>query len=182
MGYKPLTRKISDAIYLMLARSKTHLSVPLWSLLVIPAVYMFQILFLTFATNLPVRLILGFTLIASAAMEEVIKSISIVVLARHDKAGSWRDLTGLSFLSALGFLVGEKLLVLISISMVSEAPVAGALFGVGLLLFIPLIAHFVFTSIVVLTHTKLKFPYPLAVAAGTIVHFFYNVYVLRGGF
>jgi ABC-type Na+ efflux pump permease subunit len=182
MGYKPLTRKISDAIYLMLARSRTYLSVPLWSLSVIPAVYMFQILFLTFATNLPVRLILGFTLIASAAMEEIIKSISIFVLARHDKASTWRELIGLSFLSALGFLIGEKLLVLISISMVSEAPVAGALFGVGLLLFIPLIAHFVFTSIVVLTHTKLKFPYPLALAAGTIVHFFYNVYVLRGGF
>jgi hypothetical protein len=104
------------------------------------------------------------------------------VLARHDRVRSWRELIGLSFLSALGFLVGEKLLVLISISMVSDAPVAGAMFGVGLLLFIPLIAHFIFTTIVVLTHVKLKFPYPLALAAGAIVHFFYNVYVLRGGF
>ena len=83
MGYKPLTRKISDAIYLMLAHAKPYLSVPLWCLLVIPVVYMFQIVFLTFATNLPVGLILGFTLGASALVEEIVKSISIVVLARH---------------------------------------------------------------------------------------------------
>lgn len=182
MGYKPLRRKLMDAIYLMLARAKPYISVPLWSLLLIPVVYMFQIIFLTFATNLPVRLILGFTLIASALLEEIVKSISIVVLARHGKVSSWRELIGLSFLSALGFLIGEKLLVLISISMVSEAPVAGAMFGVGLLLFIPLIAHFVFISVTVLLHGKLKLPYPLALAVATLIHFFYNAYVLRGGF
>lgn len=182
MGYKPLTRKVGDAIYLMLARSKPYISVPLWSLLVIPAVYMFQIIFLTFATNLPVGLILGFTLLASALLEEIVKSVSIVVLARHGVVKSWRELFGLSFLSALGFLIGEKLLLLISISMVSDAPVAGAMFGVGLLLFIPLIAHFIFTSIIVVAHVKLKFPYPLALAVGTIVHFIYNVSVMRGGF
>ena len=94
---------------------------------------------------------------------------------------TWREIVGLSFLSALGFLIGEKLLLLVSISMVSQAPVAGALFGAGLLLFIPLIAHFVFSTIVTLLRTKLRFPYWLALGIGTVVHFIYNVYVLRGG-
>ena len=58
---------------------------------------------------------------------------------------------------------------------------AGALFGAGLLLFIPLIAHFVFSTIVTLLRTKLRFPYWLALGIGTVVHFIYNVYVLRGG-
>ncbi len=182
MGYKPLTRKVSDAIYLMLAHSKPYISVPLWSLLVVPIVYMTQIVFLAFATNLPVGLILGFTLLGSAVIEEIVKTVGIVVLAEHGVVKSARTIIGLSFLSALGFLVGEKLLLLISISMVSQAQVSGALFGAGLLLFIPLIAHFVFTTIITLLRTKLKFPYILALAVGTIVHFFYNVYVLRGGF
>jgi hypothetical protein len=30
--------------------------------------------------------------------------------------------------------------------------------------------------------TKVRFPYMLALAVGTFVHFLYNVYVMRGGF
>jgi ABC-type Na+ efflux pump permease subunit len=181
MGYKPLTRKLSDAIYLMMAHSKPYIAVPLWSLITIPAVYMTQIVFLAFATNLPVGLILGFTLFASALIEEVVKTVGIVALAEHGVVKTWREIIGLSFLSALGFLIGEKLLLLVSISMVSQAQVSGALFGAGLLLFIPLIAHFVFSTIITVLRTKLRFPYWLALGIGTIVHFIYNVYVLRGG-
>jgi hypothetical protein len=129
-----------------------------------------------------VRLILGFTLLASALLEEVVKSVGIVVLAEHGVVKTTRNIVGLSLLSALGFLIGEKLLLLISISMVSEARVSGALFGAGLLLFIPLIAHFVFTTIITLLRTKVRLPYTLALIIGTFVHFVYNVYVMRGGF
>lgn len=181
MGYKPITRKVTDAIYLMMAHAKPYLSVPLWSLLVIPVVYMTQIVMLAFATNLPVGLILGATLVSSALVEEVVKSIGIVVLAQHGVVTSARHILALSFLSALGFLVGEKLLLLVSINMVAQAAVSGALFGAGLLLFIPLLAHFVFTSIVTLLRAKLRFPYWLALGIGTIAHFIYNVYVMRGG-
>ena len=181
MGYKPLTRKIKDAIYLMMAHTKPSIAVPLWSLIVIPAVYMTQIVFLAFATNLPVGLILGFTLFASALIEEVVKTVGIVALSEHGTIKTWREIIGLSFLSALGFLIGEKLLLLVSISMVSQAQVSGALFGAGLLLFIPLIAHFVFSTIITVLRTKLRFPYWLALGIGAVVHFIYNVYVLRGG-
>ncbi|HNO84900.1 MAG TPA: ABC transporter permease subunit, partial [Anaerolineales bacterium] len=181
MGYKPLTRKIKDAIYLMMAHTKPSIAVPLWSLIVIPAVYMTQIVFLAFATNLPVGLILGFTLIASALVEEVVKTIGIVVLAERGVVKTWREIIGLSFLSALGFLIGEKLLLLVSISMVSEAQVSGALFGAGLLLFVPLAAHFVFVTIVTVMAAKWRVPYWLALGVGTILHFIYNVNVMRGG-
>ena len=182
MGYKPLTRKLSDAIYLMLAHSRPAISIPLWSFLVVPIVYMAQIVFLAFATNLPAGLILSFTLIASALFEEIVKAIGILVLAEHGVVKSARAILGLSFLSAFGFLVAEKLLVFLSISTVSDAPVSGAFFGEGLLLFIPLIAHFVFTTITTWSRIKLKFPYLLAFGLGTLAHFIYNAYVLRGGF
>jgi ABC-type Na+ efflux pump permease subunit len=181
MGYKPITRKMTDAIYLMMAYIQPYLSVPLWSLLVIPGVYMTQVIFLAFATNLPLRLMLAAVLGASALIEEVVKSIGIVVLAEHGKVKSTRELLLLAFLSAVGFLVGEKLLLLVSISIVSQAPVSSALFGAGVFLFIPLIAHFTFTAIVTLLTTKVRLPYTLALAAGTLVHFFYNWYVMRGG-
>ena len=181
MGYRSLTRKVADAIYLMMAHIKPYLSVPMWSLLVIPGVYMVQVVLLAFATNLPIGMILGMMLIASAFVEEVVKSVGIVVLAERGVVTSFRDILALSFLSGLGFLVGEKLLLLLSIRMVSQASVSGALFGAGLFLLVPLVAHFVFTAIVTLLRTKLKLPYMLALIFGTVVHFIYNWYLMRGG-
>jgi len=181
MGYRSLTRKVADAIYLMMAHIKPYLSVPMWSLLVIPGVYMVQVVLLAFATNLPIGMILGMMLIASAFVEEVVKSVGIVVLAERGVVTSFRDILALSFLSGLGFLVGEKLLLLLSIRMVSQASVSGALFGAGLFLLVPLVAHFVFTAIVTLLRTKLKLPYMLALIIGTVVHFIYNWYLMRGG-
>ena len=181
MGYKPITRKIGDAIYLMMAHSKPWFAVTLWSLLVIPAVYMAQVVMLAFATNLPLGLILGATLLTAALIEEVVKTVGIVVLAERGVVTSVREIIGLSFLSALGFLIGEKLLLLISVSVVSQANVSGALFGAGVFLLIPLAAHFIFTSLVTLMRIKLRFPYWLALALGTIAHFFYNATVMQGG-
>jgi ABC-type Na+ efflux pump permease subunit len=180
IGYKPMTRKILDAVYLLMAHIKPYLSVPLWSLLVIPIVYMAQIVFLAFASNLPLGMILAVTLMASALMEEIAKSIGIVVLAEHGVVKSSREIILLSFLSALGFLSGEKLLVLLSINMVSQASISSVLFGQGLLLFVPLIAHFIFTTIVTLLRTKAKLLYMAALTVGTMVHFLYNWYLLGG--
>ncbi len=181
MGYRPLTRKIADAIYLMMAHIKPYLSVPLWSLLVIPGVYMVQVVLLAFATNLPIGAILGVMLIASAFVEEVVKSVGIVVLAERRVVTSARDILALSFLSGLGFLIGEKLLLLLSISMVTQASVSGALFGAGLFLLVPLAAHFIFTAIVTFLATKAKLPYMLALIVGTVAHFIYNWYLMKGG-
>ncbi len=180
MGYKPITRKITDAIYLLMTYTKAYLSVPLWSLLVIPLVYMAQIIILAFASNLPFGLIITVTLMASALMEEVAKSIGIVVLAGHGLVKSSREIVLLSFLSAFGFFLGEKLLVLLSINMVLQASMSSILFGQGLSLFLPLIAHFIFTMIVTLLKTKGNLLYIAALTVGTLVHFLYNWYLLGG--
>lgn len=180
MGYKPMTRKLTDAVYLLMAHTRPYLSVPLWSLLVIPGVYMAQIVFLAFASNLPLGMILMVTLAASALMEEMTKSIGIVVLAEHGAVKSSREILGLSFLSALGFLAGEKFLVLLSINMVSQASISSVLFGQGLLLLVPLGAHFIFTTTVSLLRIKAKLPYLAALLAGTLVHLLHNWYLLGG--
>ena len=180
MGYKPITRKIMDAIYLLMAHARPTISVPLWSVLVIPIVYMAQIIVLAFASNLPFGMILTVTLMASALMEEIAKSIGIVVLAEHGVLKSDREILGLSFLSALGFFLGEKLLVLVSINMIAQASISGVLFGQGLSLLAPLIAHFIFTAIVTLLKTRANLLYMAALMVGTMVHFLYNWYLLGG--
>ena len=89
-----------------------------------------------------------------------------------------KEIVVLSFLSAVGFLAGEKLLLAVSLSTVSESMLSAALFSSGLLL-IPLIAHSIFTSVVCLLTNRLGVRhYPLAVLAGSIVHTLYNLYVL----
>jgi hypothetical protein len=180
MGYRPLTRKLTDAIYLMMKRARPVISVTLMSLFIIPVVYLVQLVFLAIATNLPVGAMLGSTLVAAALVEEIAKSLGIVVLADHGLVRSTGHLLLLAFLSALGFLVGEKLLLLLSINTVSQASISGALFGAGGFLLIPLIAHFVFTAGVLLLNSKAKTGYPLALVVGTLLHAFYNWYLVGG--
>ncbi len=97
IGYKPLSRKIGDAIYLLMSHTKLYLSVPLWSVLVIPVVYMSQIIFLAFAANLPLGTTLGVTLFISAFVEETAKSIGIVMLMDHGKIKSSREILWYAF-------------------------------------------------------------------------------------
>jgi hypothetical protein len=180
VGYKPITRKIGDAIYLLMSHTHLYLSVPLWSVLVIPIVYMAQSLILAFAADLPLGMTLGVTLFVSAFVEEAVKAAGILMLMEKGKIKTDRQIVGYSFLSALGFFVGEKLLVLISLAVVLQAPISSVLFGTGLLLFLPLIAHFVFTSLVTLLRAKTNWSYTAVLTVGAAVHFFYNWYLLGG--
>jgi PrsW family intramembrane metalloprotease len=180
MGYRPLTRKLTDAIYLMMKRARPVISVTLMSLFMLPGVYLVQLVFLAIATNLPIGAMLGSTLVGAALVEEFAKSLGMVVLADHGLLRSTGHLLLLSFLSALGFLVGEKLLLVLSINSVSQSSISNILFSNGGFLLVPLLAHFVFTSIVLLLHTKAKFRYLLALAIGALLHALYN-WVLVGG-
>ena len=51
--------------------------------MVVPIVYMAQIVFLAFATNLPAGLILSFTLIASALFEEIVTPVCSPLLLKN---------------------------------------------------------------------------------------------------
>jgi ABC-type Na+ efflux pump permease subunit len=180
IGYKPISRKIGDAIYLLMSHTKLYLSVPLWSVLVVPIVYMAQIIILAFAADLPLGMTLGATLFVSAFVEEITKSVGIVMLLDHGKIKSDREILWYAFLSVWGFFLGEKLLVLISLTVVLQTSISSVLFGTGLLLFVPLIAHFAFTTIVILLRAKTKLSYAVVLSLGTLVHFLYNWYLMGG--
>lgn len=179
-GYKPISRKIGDAIYLLMSHTKLYLSVPLWGVLIVPLVYLAQVLFLAFAADLPMGMTLGVTLLVSVFVEEIAKSIGIVKLMEHGRIKSLREILWYSFLSVLGFFIGEKALVLISLAVVLQTSISSVLFGTGLLLFVPLIAHFIFTTVVLLLRAKAGLSYAAALSIGSLVHFLYNWYLLGG--
>ncbi|MBL7062678.1 MAG: ABC transporter permease [Anaerolineae bacterium] len=178
MGFRPLYRKAADAIYLGINRNHLYVSITLLSLFLIPIVYMIQLVTLAISLNLPLRYAVGGLLMVAVVIEEIAKSVGIVVLLEHRVIETAKDVVILSFLSAVGFLGGEKLLLLISLSVVFESALSPALFSSGLLL-IPLIAHFVSTATVCLLTKRFGVrAYPYAVLAGSIVHALYNLYVL----
>lgn len=179
MGFRPLHRKLADAIYLVIHRAHPYASILILSILLIPVVYIAQLVALAIALNLPTTLMIAGIMGIAATIEELAKSAGIVVLHEHGQLRSARQTLALAFLSALGFLIGEKGLLLISLSVVSETRLSGALFNTGLLP-VPLAAHFVFTSIVCLLTTRLRVRFPVALLTGAFVHTAYNLILIRG--
>ena len=181
MGFRPIHRKLADAVYLILNRDHPYLSIFALSILFIPLVYVVQLVVLAISLSLPLRLALVSTLLTAAAIEEVAKSVGIFVLYEHGFVHSLRQVLALSFLSALGFLIAEKGLLLVSLGIVSQSSLSQAIFDSGSLP-LPLAAHFVFTSIVCLLATRLRFryAYPVALLAATLVHSLYNYLILGG--
>jgi len=179
MGFRPLHSKISEAIYLAIDKNHLHFSIFLLSMLVIPVVFMIQLASIVVAFNLPMPFALVALLVISVILEEVAKSAGIAVLLQNNALKSLKSIVILSFIAALGFFIGEKLLLSIAMCVISESMFTAAIFGTGLLLIVPLIAHFVFTSIVCLITARfgVKF-YPIAILAGSVVHALYNLYVI----
>jgi hypothetical protein len=178
MGFRSLYRKIVEAIYLALDPRHPYLSIALLSVGSVPLVYMIQLVILALSTNIPFPYALGGLLLAAAVIEEVAKSVGIAMLIDNRIVHSTRQILTLAFLSSFAFLVAEKGLLLLSLSVVWESDLSEVLLNSGTLL-VPLTAHFVFTSIVCLLarRTRARY-YPLAVLAGSIVHGVYNLVVL----
>jgi hypothetical protein len=179
MGFRPLYRKAAEAIYLAINRRHIYASITLLSLLLVPVVFMTQLVALALSFNIPMPYGLGGLLLAAAVIEEVAKSAGIATLLEKRIIGSARDVVVLSFLSAVGFLMAEKALLLISLSTVSQSALSAVLFSSGMLFLVPLAAHFVFTALVCLLTTRFGVRvYPLAILAGSIAHVLYNLAVL----
>jgi len=181
MTYYGLTRKMADALYWIIDRKRPELSIFVMSLGVVPMVYLAQLIVLAIATNLPLRLMLGGALFTSAAVEELVKTMGIGVLISRGEVRSSPRVLLLAFLSALGFLVGEKLLTFVSIAIVSQTVLSAALFNTGLLI-VPLAAHTFFCGIVVVLYARFRAPYLLALAVGIVLHTIYNALIVGGAF
>ena len=178
MGFRPLHRKLGEALELTINRNHPHLSIFMLGLFVIPAVFMVQLASIAIAFNLPMPFALGAVLILSVIVEEIAKSAGIITLMKNGLVKSTRNVITLSFVAALGFFIGEKLLLYVALKVISESMFTMAVFGAEFLL-LPLFAHFVFTTFVCLISARFGVRrYPLALVAGSVLHILYNLAVV----
>lgn len=179
MGFRPLHKKIREAIQLTLWSERPYASVALLSAFLVPIVYGVELVMLAISLNLPLQHAVGLLLPAAILVEEIAKSVGIVVLLDNDVVKGWVNTLALSLVSAAGFLAAEKLLLLLSLRVVSESALSVALFDSGMVL-VPLAAHTVFTAVTCLLKARTEIRYRYALLAGSVLHLVYNAVILRG--
>lgn len=148
----------------------------------IPFVLMAQMMYLVLFFNLPMPISLLLIMLLAAWTEEIAKGTGILALITAMPGFlTAQTLVIGSAMIALGFLVGEKLLLFVTISQISDSVFGAALFlSIGML-WMPFLLHMgcvLITGAAVLYKGKRALPFGLLLA--TLVHLAYNLYLLRG--
>jgi len=179
-----LFAKTSDFIASTLSLKRPYLSLFLFNAFLIPFVFMVQLMLLVLFFNLPMPLSLILLLVGAAFVEEIAKSLGLYSLIR--KAPSfftWPVIVGASFVTALGFLFGEKLLLFVTLSQITESVFGSILFTSIGVLWMPFLLHF---SCVLIVAAAIKkggeIGYGIGLLAAVAVHCLYNMYLILGWF
>lgn len=159
-----------------------YLSLIIITIITIPFVFMAQMMFLVLFFNLPMPFSLILIMLLSALAEELVKAAGFVaILTRRIPKMNWKVVVLGAFMIAAGFLLGEKLLLFITISQISDSIFGAALFMSLGLLWMPFLLH---AGTVFCTGAALKIggkrALPTGIIIATVVHLIYNLYMLRG--
>jgi len=148
----------------------------------IPFVFMVQMMCLVLFFNLPMPLSLVCLLLFAALVEEIAKGVGIYTLyARDPGFFSVRNLVIASGVTALGFLVGEKLLLFATLAEISDSIFGSILFLSLGSLWLPLLLHFGCVLIVACCLKKWgSNGFAPGVGIAMIVHCLYNLYFILG--
>jgi len=159
-----------------------YLSLILISAMTIPFVFMAQMMYLVLFFNLPMPYSLILIMMLAALTEEIVKAAGFVALITHRFPPlSWKVVVSASLLIGFGFLLGEKLLLFVTISQIADSIFGAALFLSLSLLWIPFLLHAgtVFCTGAIIKIWGIK-ALPFGVILATVVHSMYNLYLLRG--
>jgi RsiW-degrading membrane proteinase PrsW (M82 family) len=132
--------------------------------------------------NLPIPLSLVLLLVLAAFIEEAAKSAGIYTLfVQHPEFFSWKHLAGACAATAIGFLVGEKLLLFATLAEITESVFGSVLFSSLGVLWMPLLLHF---ACILMVASSLKVWGRKALVPGllaaTALHCCYNLYLILG--
>jgi ABC-type Na+ efflux pump permease subunit len=148
----------------------------------IPFVFMVQLMCLVLFFNLPMPFSLILLIIFGAEIEEMAKAVGIYTLYVQ-KPGffTWRNLLLACAATAIGFLVGEKLLLFVTLAQITESVFGSILFLSLGVLWMPLLLHFAGVCIVAVS-LKIGGKNWLVpgLLAATAVHCLYNLYFIMG--
>jgi ABC-type Na+ efflux pump permease subunit len=148
----------------------------------IPFVFMVQMMCLVLFFNLPMPYSLVFLLLFAALIEEFAKGLGIYTIYSRDAAFfTWKNIVIASGVTAIGFLVGEKLLLFVTLAQISDSVFGSILFLSLGSLWLPLLLHFAGVLIVA---SCLKFGgrtwFVPGLIIAMVVHCLYNLYFILG--
>ena len=104
---------------------------------------MVQLMCLVLFFNLPMPYSLVLLLLFAALIEEIAKGIGIYTIYARDPAFfTWKNLLLACAATAIGFLVGEKLLLFVTLAQITESVFGSILFLSLGVLWMPLLLHF----------------------------------------
>ncbi len=181
---RPFLPRLREFIGSSLSREHPFRSLFLANLLLIPFVFMLQMMALVILFNLPLPLSLVLLIVAAAFIEELAKSVGVYSLFAPGFSGlPWRIVLLAAAATAAGFLIGEKIFLLAMLSQITDSVFGSILFlqqGVTLL-WMPLLLHFAGVLVVILAlRTGGRRWYLPGVLAATLLHSLYNLTLVLG--
>jgi ABC-type Na+ efflux pump permease subunit len=179
---KNLVTRIREFLSEILSERHPFLSLFLVAGFTIPFVFMVQLMSLVLFFNLPMPYSLVFLLLVAALIEEIAKAVGIYTMyVRNPAFFTGKNLLIACAATAIGFLVGEKLLLFVTLSQITESVFGSILFLSLGVLWMPLLLHFAGVLIVAFCLKwggRRWFVPGLGIA--TVVHCLYNLYFILG--
>ncbi|MDY6930306.1 MAG: ABC transporter permease subunit [Halobacteriota archaeon] len=176
---KPVISKTMDVIEASLSKRHPYISIFVLSIVFIPFAFMAELMMLTLFFNVPLPYSLILFMLFIALIEEMLKSIGIVALfSRKLIEPTTKNALILAFLSALGFFIGEKGLIIVTLVPLLASPFGLIMFG---RLLFPLILH---TVTVIIPAVGMRYygvrRYPIFLIISVLVHSAYNLIISWG--
>ncbi len=183
MQHKILTALV-EFVDGVISKRYVNTSLVFVAICMIPFVFLMQLMLLVLLFNFPMPLSLIMIMLSAALVEELFKSVGIYALfLKRPDYMTWKNLAIGAFAVAVGFLLGEKLLLFATLAEISESVFGAVMFSSLQVLWLPLILHFVTTlicgSVVKVGGLRL---YILGIIAAGVVHTLYNLYFVLGVF
>jgi len=179
---KNLVTRIREFLSEILSEKHPFLSLFLVAGFTIPFVFMVQLMSLVLFFNLPMPYSLVFLLLVAALIEEIAKAVGIYTMyVRNPAFFTGKNLLIACAAIATGFLVGEKLLLFVTLSQITESVFGSILFLSLGVLWMPLLLHFAGVLIVAscLKWGGRRWFIP-GLGIATVVHCLYNLYFILG--
>src|SRR5512136_1557055 len=181
---RPFLPRLREFVTSSLSREHPWRSLLVANILLIPFVFMAQMMGLVLLFNLPMPLSLVLLILLAALIEEIAKSVGVYSLFHAELSGlPWRTVILASAVTAAGFLLGEKLFLLAMLTQITDSVFGSVLFlqqGI-LLLWMPFLLHFTGVLIVILVlRTGGRRWYLPGILAAAVVHSLYNLSLLSG--
>lgn len=179
---KNLVTRLREFLSEVISSKRPFLSLFLLTGFTIPFIFMVQLMCLVLFFNLPMPYSLVLLLMFAALVEEIAKGVGIYTIYVRDAAFfTWRNVVLACAATAIGFLVGEKLLLFVTLAQITESVFGSILFLSLGVLWMPLLLHFAGVLIVACC-LKLggRGWFVPGIAVAMVVHCLYNLYFILG--